>query len=160
MGLIYIWMDLAPAFGSCKSLYSPLQTQIFQLIKLFGIYNSRLCSVFCIPYARGMGFINIKRKLERPNFVRTDPKLEDTTSELNTSKKRYNSKVKVAICTTNSNINKKPLYKRGVTLAVVPTQRTWQWRFQRWMQSLCDRKAAVRGRRQSKREIFFPFSII
>lgn len=118
MGLIYIWMDLAPAFGSCKSLYSPLQTQIFQLIKLFGIYNSRLCSVFCIPYARGMGFININRKLEKPNFVRTDSKLEDTTSELNTSKKRYNSKVKVAICTTNSNINKKP----SINVASL-----WQW---------------------------------
>lgn len=42
----------------------------------------------------------------------TDLNIEDITSELNISKKRDNSKVKVAICITNSNSNinqKKPL---------------------------------------------------
>lgn len=56
----------------------------------------------------------------------THPNIEDMTSELNTSKKRYNSMVKAAICTTNSKTNnKKPkaLYKHGITLAAVLTER-------------------------------------
>lgn len=61
------------------------------------------------------------------NFMSTDPNTEHTTSELNTSKKRYNSRVKVTICTTNSNSNinkqKNTLFKHWITLAVVLTQR-------------------------------------
>lgn len=69
-------------------------------------------------------FININRKLQQPDFVIIDPNIEDTTSESNTAKKRYNSNVKVAICSTNSNINKKNLYKHEITLAMILTQKT------------------------------------
>lgn len=57
--------------------------------------------------------------------------------------------MKVTICTTNSNINKKTLYKHEITLAVILTQkREHDSQSFRLMQSLCDMQKTEREAEQ------------